>query len=66
MAKSFAAILKVLHKKSKLSVSALAEKADTTRQTIHNLEAGTYRPSWDVVQAIAAALGVSTDVFRDK
>lgn len=64
--KTFADRLKALRKKSKLSVAALAEKCGLSRQTIHNLEAGTHRPAWDVVQSLATALGVSTDVFRDK
>lgn len=58
--------LKALRDKAGLSGAELAEKAGTTRQTVHNLEAGTYRPTWDLVQALAAALGVPTDTFRDK
>lgn len=58
--------LKALREKAGLSGAELAEKCDTTRQTIHNLESGTYRPSWEMVQRLAAVLGVSTDTFRDR
>lgn len=58
--------LKALREKAGLSGAELAEKCGTTRQTVHNLESGTHRPTWDLVQQLAAALGVSTDTFRDR
>ena len=48
-----------------LTVQELAESAGLTRQAVHNYESGARRPTWDAVQKLAAALGVSTDVFRD-
>jgi transcriptional regulator with XRE-family HTH domain len=56
--------LKALREKAGLSGAQLAEKAGTSRQQVHQLERGDYRPSWDMVQALAAALGVPTDTFR--
>jgi len=47
-----------------LSREQLADAAGTSRQAIHNYETGTRQPTWDAVQAIAAALGVTTDTFR--
>lgn len=45
---------------------AFADHSGVPQQTLHNLLSGNRRPSWDTVQKIAKALGVSTDVFRDK
>lgn len=61
----FGIILARLRTEAGLSVTDLAERAGVSRQTLHNLETGKYRPTWDVVQRLAGALGVPTDVFRD-
>lgn len=62
---SFAAVLRRLRAAAGFSLQGLAEKAGLSRQVIHNYENGR-RPSWDAVQQLAAALGVTTDTFRDK
>lgn len=63
---SFGATLRRLREAAGLSGQQLAEKAGTTRQTVHSLESGKYGPTWEVVQKLAAALGVPTDTFRDR
>ena len=57
--------LKALREKAVMSGQDLADAVGLTRQAIHQLEAGTSRPSWATVQALATALSVSTDTFRD-
>lgn len=64
--KSFGAILRREREKAELSVSALAGRAKLLAATLRMYEAGTRRPGWDAVQAIAKALDVPTDTFRDK
>lgn len=61
----FPARLRELRERAELSVAALAAKAKITRAALYNLENGDSRPSWDVVQRLARALGVPTDTFRD-
>jgi len=61
----FAATLKALREPADLTISALAAAAGLSRQRVHQLEAGTHRPSWAEVQALATALHVTTDTFRD-
>lgn len=61
----FAATLKTLRESAGLTLADLGDAAGLSRQRVHQLEAGTHRPRWDEAQAIAAALGVSTDTFRD-
>ncbi len=41
----------------------LAQLTGVSKQTISSLELGQSEPSWNTVQAIALALGVSLDVF---
>lgn len=62
----FPARLRSLREAAGLSVQELAEAASLTRQAVHALEAGERRPAWDTVQALAAALKVTTDTFRDR
>jgi DNA-binding XRE family transcriptional regulator len=57
--------LRELRATAGLTVQELAESAGLTRQAVHNYESGARHPTWDAVQKLAAALGVSTDVFRD-
>lgn len=66
VADDFADTLEELREKAGLTKADLAEKSGLSRQTIHSLETGTFRPGWDAVQKLAAALGVSTDAFRDR
>lgn len=61
----FAATLKSLREAAGLTLADLGDAAGLSRQRVHQLEAGTHRPSWAEVQALAAALDVSTEVFRD-
>ena len=42
-----------------------ADAVGSSRQRIHQLETGSHKPRWEEVQAIADALGVPTDTFRD-
>lgn len=60
----FSAILAELRAKSGLSCDSLAEAAGLHRQAIYKLESGERNPAWSTVQALANALGVSTEVFR--
>ena len=41
----------------------LAERTGLHRQAIAKLETGVTRPTWDTVQTLARALGVSTEAF---
>ncbi len=66
LARDFAARLKALREQSGLSVAELADKVDISRESVRLYENGERRPTWDAVQALATALGVSTDTFRDK
>lgn len=49
-----------------LTVNAFCEKHKLSQSSVQSYVAGTARPTWDKVQELAKALGVSTDVFRDK
>lgn len=62
---SFGAKLAALRDAKGMTREDLADAAGITRQSLHNYETGARRPTWDAVQAIAAALGVPTDTFRD-
>ena len=57
--------LRRLREERNLSREQLAESAGLTRQAIHLYESGERRPTWDAVQALAKALNVPTDAFRD-
>lgn len=62
----FPARLRSLREAAGLSAPQLAEKAGVSRQAVNYYEAGERAPTWDAVQALAAALGVPTDAFRTK
>ncbi len=62
----FPARLRVLREAAGLSVSDLAAKANLNRDAVYKLERGDSKPTWGTVQALAAALGVSTDEFRSR
>lgn len=55
-----------LREKGYANPNAFAVANDMNAQTIHRLLNGERKPSWAMVQQIATALGVSTDVFRDQ
>ena len=61
----FAATIARLREEAGLSLADLGESAGLSRQRVHQLEAGTHRPSWAEVQALAAALDAPFEVFRD-
>jgi transcriptional regulator with XRE-family HTH domain len=63
---SLAARLKRLREQAGLSAYALAKRAHMRPAVYCRIEAGDRPdPRWSSVQAIAAALGVSTDALRD-
>jgi plasmid maintenance system antidote protein VapI len=64
--KTFPATLKALIDKSDLSVTAWAKANGFPQQTIEGYTAGRRKPTWEMVQRLAQALGVSTDTFRDQ
>ncbi len=61
---TFAARLKAIRTTAHLTITDLAEAAGLSRQTIYNYESGKGEPTWDVVQKLAEALGVSTEALR--
>ena len=63
---SFGAILRRVREKTALSVADLADAAGVSRESVRLYELGDRRPTWDAVQLLAVALGVSTDTFRDR
>jgi DNA-binding XRE family transcriptional regulator len=63
---AFSDRLSALIESAGLSVSAFAKAHGFPQQTIQNYVAGTRRPTWDMVQQLAKALGVTTDTFRDQ
>lgn len=62
----FAAILARLRKTAGISQAELARKAGLSRMALSLLERGEREPTWQTVQALASALGVPTDRFRDR
>jgi transcriptional regulator with XRE-family HTH domain len=64
--KSFGARLQALREKAHLSREQLATAAGMNREAVRLYELGERRPTWDAVQALAKALGVTTDTFRDR
>lgn len=61
----FASTLARLREAAGLTLQDLGDAAGLSRQRVHQLETGDVKPTWAVVQALAVALGVSTEVFRD-
>jgi DNA-binding XRE family transcriptional regulator len=64
-AEPFARTLAALLEARSLTAYRLAEDAGLSRQAVAKLLAGS-APSWETVQRIAAALGVSTEDLRDR
>jgi len=62
---TFARTLAALLETRSLSAYRLAEDAGLSRQAVAKLLSGS-APSWETVQRIAAALGVSTEDLRDR
>jgi transcriptional regulator with XRE-family HTH domain len=62
----FARRLKELREQAGLTQQQLAEKAGMHKLTVAKLEQGIREPSWATVQALADALGVNTDAFRQE
>jgi transcriptional regulator with XRE-family HTH domain len=65
MMASFADRLKEVRERKGLSQYALARIAGLSKQGLSNLELGAREPSWDTVQRLALALGVSCTEFVD-
>lgn len=53
-----------LRKSHHMSQGELADRAGLARSTINRIEQGHTVPEWDVIVAIADALGESLDEFR--
>jgi transcriptional regulator with XRE-family HTH domain len=62
---SFADRLKEVRERKGLSQYALARITGLSKQGLSNLELGAREPSWDTVQRLALALGVSCTEFVD-
>ena len=58
--------LKAIRAEKGLSQSELAKEAGMTTAGIAQLEQGRNQPSWESACAVADALGVSLDDFRDR
>ena len=64
IAKSFAVVLRELREARGLTMAQLAGQCGVRHVTISRYESGSRRPSWQAVQAIAAALRVRTERLR--
>lgn len=62
---AFARRLKELRVEAKMTQKELAERTGMHLGGIFKLEQGVNRPSWDTVQLLAHALGVSCEAFID-
>jgi transcriptional regulator with XRE-family HTH domain len=60
---SFREALLRLREKKKMSREELGQRAGTSRQAIFWLESGRRSPSWEMVKALAKALGVKVEAF---
>lgn len=61
---AFASRLRTLREVAGLSVDDLARASGLSRQVLYRYEAGEREPGWNAVQAIARALGCTTDALR--
>jgi transcriptional regulator with XRE-family HTH domain len=61
---TFADILKRIGEDAGMSQYALAKQSGISKQALSQLELGTSKPTWDTVQALAAALGVDCTAFQ--
>jgi putative transcriptional regulator len=62
----FPAKLKELREQADLTQQQLADRAGVSKATVADLEQGRYHPSWPTVVALADALGISTETFRQE
>jgi transcriptional regulator with XRE-family HTH domain len=62
----FAKRLKELREKAGLTQHQLGDRAGMHKLTVAKLEQGIREPSWATVQALADALSVGCDAFRDE
>lgn len=60
----FGTKLKAMREAAGLTQTALAELAGLTRDGVAHLEQGRRKPSWETVQSLARALGVSCEAFQ--
>jgi transcriptional regulator with XRE-family HTH domain len=63
---AFAARLRVVREQAGLTQQALADAAGLSQVHVARLETGTRQPGWETVQALADALGVSTEDLRSR
>jgi transcriptional regulator with XRE-family HTH domain len=63
--KTFGEILRDIRSNNDLSRVELAERAGLAPDAIASLEQGRRKPTWETVQALCRALGVSSETFRD-
>jgi transcriptional regulator with XRE-family HTH domain len=61
---TFAERLRQLRQEAGLTLQALADKAGMHRESVAQLERNRRQPTWDSVQALADALGLSVEAFR--
>lgn len=61
----FAAILTELRAKAGMTQAELAEASGVSLGSVRNLEQGIRQPSWEMVQKLASALGVSFDELAE-
>ena len=61
---TFARRLRCLRVAAGFSANALALRTGISRQAYSQLELGRTQPAWETVQALAKALGLSTEEFR--
>jgi transcriptional regulator with XRE-family HTH domain len=62
---NFAERLAAARRLAGLSQYALARRSGVSKQALSLLELGERAPTWETVQLLALALGVSTEDFRD-
>ena len=65
-AMTFGERLKELREAAALSQDGLARQAGLSTSTVAKIERLDIDPSWTTVQALARALGVSTEAFQDE
>lgn len=63
---TFSARLRALREAAILTQSELAARAGLTRLALVNMEVHAADPKWSTVQALADALGVSTEELRSR
>ena len=63
---TFGERLKELREAAALSQDGLARQAGLSTSTVAKIERLDMDPSWTTVQALARALGVSTEAFQDE